>query len=98
MRTTDLRFDWLTDLPGWESAADGGERLELEQTELVRRSGGREHDWAFAFLSWASARLIRTGEWHAVERIETRDGVQRVRIERHPAPCASGGPDCPAPP
>jgi len=76
----DTRFDWLVTLPCWGIDDDGCESIEIAQADLVARSG--LSDWRFAFVSWASARLIRTGEWYEAGPCCTRHGVELLCIVR----------------
>lgn len=80
----DTRFDWLTVLPYWGPTDDGCEVLEVALSDFVHRSGMTGTDWQFAFVSWASARLIRTGEWYEIATHDTRSGVDVLRIVRDP--------------
>jgi len=78
--TPDTCFDWLAVLPYWGPDADGCESIEIALADLVARSG--VSDWRFAFVSWASARLIRTGEWYEAGPCCTRHGVELLCIVR----------------
>lgn len=80
-------FDWMAGLPGWEPCPQG-ERLDLPLDVFVHRSGMAEQDWAFAFVSWASDRLIRTGEWYELQTHTLPGDIEGVRIVRERPPHA----------
>ncbi len=92
-RPPDIRFDWLTVLPYWGPKDDGCETLEVALSDFIHRSGMTGTEWQFAFVSWASARLIRTGEWYEIAARDTRGGIEVLRIVRDPgpAPCPRTG-------
>ena len=81
-RLPDTRFDWLTILPYWGPTGDGCETLEIALSDFIHRSGMTDTEWRFAFVSWASARLIRTGEWYEFVTRETRNGIELLCIVR----------------
>jgi hypothetical protein len=83
-RPSDTRFDWLAVLTYWGQTDDGCEVLEVALADFVHRSGMTDADWQFAFVSWASARLIRTGEWYEIATRDTRSGIDMLRIVRDP--------------
>ncbi len=78
-------FDWLPDLLAWTPLPDGREWIELPRAEVRRRCGLAERDWAFVFVSWASARLIRTGEWYEIAPCDEGAAVVRIVRELQPA-------------
>ncbi|MEN4904132.1 hypothetical protein [Luteimonas sp. TWI1416] len=80
-------FDWIAALSDWQ-ACPQGEQLDLPLEAFVHRSHVAGQDWAFAFVSWASDRLIRTGEWYEIQTCTSPDGLQQVRIVRERPPHA----------